>query len=126
MGITLQWDHAVESALHLRFEYPWSWPDVDGVTDDVLKRLNEASEPVSLIIDMTTSGTPPQGLLLRTPPLLSSHHPNLKQFVFVADTFSRNLLTLLKNLHTVNPVEFTLAGSLDDARTLCNHHLMYY
>ncbi len=125
MQIEVKWDNEIKTAIYLKFQRGWTWPDLRSSVEMADQLIVSVPHTVHLIIDIREAGGLPRDFMSAAGELFeqgAARSNEGKKIVVGAGALIR---TAYKGFLAVYGSQmqgrpFTFAGSLEDARLLAN------
>lgn len=123
MQIETKWDDEAKTAIYLKFQRGWTWPDLRGAVETADQLIISVPHTVHLIIDIREAGGLPRDFMSAAGELFEQGEarPNEGRKIVVGAgalirTAYKGFLAVYGSQMQGRP--FTFAGSLDEAREI--------
>ena len=87
MSVSIQWDNPQKTALIMTITTPWSWNNLESLSDAIEEAFDSVSYDIDMIIDLRSAGKQvPDHVLSQLRDAYAEGTSNLDQYIFVGAT----------------------------------------
>jgi hypothetical protein len=120
MPITVAWDNPEHTIILMHFEGKWTWEELLDVEEVINRHLDQTSQPLDFIVDMTNAGPPAPSVPAQFRQVgREISHPMLRRTVVVgASSLIEIYLRIFSSLQSVAAQKITTASTIQEAHSL--------